>query len=233
MENINRRFQDAPFMKKQVSILIGGIGGIGSHATYFLSSLGHNLTLCDADIVEEENIGTQFHSINNIGNSKIFAITNLINYIKNPNFNPNVISASITEELKLSHFYDIYISAFDNMKARKAMLYHFKEALEFNEDAILIDGRLLAEDLQIITVTKDNIEEYKTRFIFDDSEVEDLACTYKATSHFGGMIGSLITNIVCNHVTNLVEGYKLRRVPFFIQYNGLITNFITEDYGEQ
>jgi molybdopterin/thiamine biosynthesis adenylyltransferase len=232
MENTNRRFQDAPFMKKQVSILIGGIGGIGSHATYFLSSLGHDLTLCDTDIVEEENIGTQFHSINNIRELKIFAIKSLVRYIKNSNFNPSLIATSVTEETELPNFYDIYISAFDNMKARKAMLYHFEEALEFNKDAILIDGRLLAEDLQIITVTKDNIEEYKARFIFDDEEVEDLACTYKATSHFGGMIGTLITNIVCNHVTNLVEGCKLRRVPFFIQYNGLITNFITEDYGE-
>jgi molybdopterin/thiamine biosynthesis adenylyltransferase len=232
MENLKRRYEDADFMKKQLNIILGGAGGIGSYTAYFLSHLNHNLTIYDIDVVEQENIGTQFHALNLIGATKTAAIQSLIANIKGDSFIDNIITfhEKITEEDPLKYIFDVYISAFDNMKARKAMLHHFKEALEINPNAILIDGRLLAENFQIFTVTQETVELYETEFMFDDSEVEDQPCTYKATSHFGGMIGSYITNLVCNYAINLNENQIIRRLPFFIEYNGFITLFTVKDY---
>jgi hypothetical protein len=80
---------------------------------------------------------------------------------------------------------------------------------------IYIDGRLEVEHMQIICVTPENIPEYEKRFLFDDSQVEDLPCTMKQTSHAAAMIASYMTAFFTNHITNIYLREQLREVPFF------------------
>lgn len=59
LSNINGRFKDAPWGTLKPSILIGGIGGIGSNTTYCLSKsiIGGKIFIIDQDTVDEHNVG--------------------------------------------------------------------------------------------------------------------------------------------------------------------------------
>ena len=109
-------------------------------------------------------------------------------------------------------------SAFDNMKARKEVFMAWKskiDKLPQNEayKAIFIDGRLEAEFFQIYCVTPSRIKRYEET-LFEDADVAETACSVKQTSHVAAMIGSFMTTFFTNHLTNIVEGMKVREVPF-------------------
>lgn len=76
--------------------------------------------------------------------------------------------------------------------------------------------RLSAENFQIYVVKKnDDYAKYEAT-LFEDSEVEELPCSYKATSHCGAMIGAYITGIITNWLTNDRIGDDISEVPFNI-----------------
>jgi molybdopterin/thiamine biosynthesis adenylyltransferase len=110
----------------------------------------------------------------------------------------------------------VVFSCFDNMEARKLM---FEKWCEQDDKQIFIDGRMLAEQGMVYAVTPDKIERYKET-LFDDSEVEDQDCSYKATTHCGKLISSLMTAVMNNYVANeIVTGMPIREVPFEINFN--------------
>lgn len=135
-----------------------------------------------------------------------------------------------TEESMASEF---MFSCFDNMKARKVFFENwFKYASEFKEEQenlnkiepdhtviepILFDLRLGFSNMEIYCVTLDKVEQYKET-LFDDSEVEDLPCTLKQTSHCAAMIASHTVAFFTNHMHNIYEGEKDFIIPFKWDY---------------
>jgi len=215
---INDRFKDAVWAKnpQDVSILIGGVGGIGSWTALLLSRIGYKLNLVDMDMFETHNMGGQFVSKNQIGIMKVAAVKELCKAFSDNRF-INVASRNI-EDLPVKH--KIVIAAFDNMAARKIL---FEKWLEYNKenrnlDALFIDGRLGFEHFQIYCVTPNKTVAYRES-LFEDNEVEDAVCTLKQTSHMAAMIASNITSFVVNHNTNLSEDNSARTVPFYYEYN--------------
>ena len=66
---------------------------------------------------------------------------------------------------------------------------------------IFIDGRLRATYYEVYAITKDRIDEYK-KTLFDDNKVDEGPCTFKATTHFGMLIGARICHVLTNHLSN-------------------------------
>ncbi len=97
----------------------------------------------------------------------------------------------------------IMISALDNMKTRKL----------------------------IFAVTKGREEQYEAT-LFDDAEIPDQPCNYKATSHCGALIGSLIVATLNNYITNKVRELDLREVPFKHTFDLALLNFRTDEIRE-
>lgn len=50
--------------------------------------------------------------------------------------------------------------------------------------------------------------------LFEDSEVEDAPCSFKATSHCGGFIASMMVAGLNNYLTNKQAGIEIRIVQF-------------------
>ena len=199
-------------------VVIGGAGGIGSYLAFFLARAGFKIAIHDFDILERRNLSGQFYSAEDIGAKKVSAT-----YRNVKKFSPSTpvvtTDTRITEDSPIGGFY--FFSAFDNMQARKDLFSIWKRNLTGHTIPrgtvpIFIDGRLEAEQLQIFCVTKERIEEYE-KYLFDDSEVEDIACTMKQTSHVAGMIATLMTSFFTNHVTNMAEKAYVRDVPFMFE----------------
>lgn len=210
--NVNARFKDAPWYERSVyeNILVVGAGGIGSNALYYLSkTIPATYFIIDNDTVDDVNIGTQFFKKGQIGKLKVEAISNTINEFSTAK--PNAL-----KKLYYGEFLPITITGLDNMKTRKEV-YESWKANDNRE--ILIDGRLRANLYEIYVVTKGREEEYE-KTLFDDSEVDDGPCTFKQTAYFAGLIGSRITHILVNYLSNKYSEDPVYELPFSIKEVG-------------
>lgn len=221
------RFSSASWYKftKDIEVLIGGAGGIGSYVTYFLNRSNISTMVFDFDTIEEVNFAGQFLSYNVLGKPKVEGLKTLVSM-----FTKKDITTFNEKYTKDSLIHPYMISGFDNMEARKVMFDNWVKLVEEweglddeDEDKLMypvplfIDGRLSPESFQIYCVTPDRIEEYR-KTLFDDSEVEEPICSYKQTSHIAGMIGSFITTFFLNHLTNVGTGIEMNDVPFYTSY---------------
>ena len=202
------RFSEADWLTdRKWTVTIEGLGGIGSWVALLVSRSVYplKLLLYDMDIVSEVNIGGQLYGPDDVGLKKTdVSQTNIGKF-------SGVYDIITFEEFKeTSVISSVCISAFDNMKARRAMFNVWKNA-HFPGGTIFIDGRLLAEYYQIYFVTPDRIEEYE-KTLFDDSEVEQENCAFKQTTHFAAMIASKMVQGLTNWIVNNKGGN--RELPF-------------------
>lgn len=212
------RFKDAPWYA-QYTISIGGCGGIGSWVSLFLSRIGHELILYDHDRVDESNIGGQLYNRTHIGMQKSAAIAKVCN-----EFAEHTL-------LHEAGFFDenceptsIMFSCFDNMSARKVFFQTWKKTFcnekSINGDfpVVFIDGRLEAETAIIYMVRNEKEAEMWEKEWFSDDKVKDAPCTFRATTHNGAMIASLMVAALNNFVTNFKEKEDFRTTPWKTHY---------------
>lgn len=228
LENTGR-FKDLMWFEKAKNLkaIIGGCGGIGSWLALLVSRAGIIPYLYDDDTIEAHNIGGQFFRIQDIGLLKTESVSKTLYDFSNGYCD---YSSGKYREGSMSSY--IMFSAFDNMQARKTMFENFSNFISSTDKndpyyvkPIFIDGRLGAEYFEIYCVTEDKLEDYK-KTLFNDSEVQDLPCTAKQTSHAAAMIAANMTGFLTNHLSNCVTNSDERVVPFKYFYS--IPNCFTE-----
>jgi molybdopterin/thiamine biosynthesis adenylyltransferase len=219
MKEQHSRFKDAPWLPKEETIvLIGGAGGIGSWTTLLVSRAGFKPAVFDFDRVESHNRGGQLFGTSHLGKHKVTSLYNLVKEFSDEDiveFNEKYTEDSMSNPL--------CIAGFDNMEARRIMYNKWVLNHGTDPNAIFIDGRLNAEQMQIFSVRGgaehlgDQIK-YSLYHLFPDSDVPDEPCTLKQTSHAAAMIASHITEMLTNHVTNVYAHENLRSVPLLWEY---------------
>lgn len=220
------RFRDALWFDKldsfNVPIIIGGAGGIGSWLALFLSRVISSKTpviIYDFDSVEEINIAGQLYKISDIGKRKTDAVVQVVKDFSG--YGSMIVQNERYDEKSLAG--PIMFSAFDNMKARKDMFRNWKSEAAKDSRAIFIDGRLLAEQLQVFFVTPERAVLYE-KYLFDDSEVPDTSCSYKQTSHFAAIIAAKMVQGFTNwFIQDAAE------LPFFYEEIGSLFLANTKD----
>lgn len=218
------RFSNAPWFDRiQISnVIIGGAGNIGSWVSLFLARQGCSIYVYDFDFVDESNIAAQLYPVSGIGNLKTEVLSETLSNLVNSDIE---FSGKFTalERFEKGSMIDKYcFSCFDNMEARKALFESWVDLYSTSEDAIFIDGRLLAEIGQVFFVTKDRIEQYRAT-LFSDAEVALEDCAYKGTTHCSAIIAGLMVSGFNNFLTNLDN--KVRDLPFNIDYQLPLFNF--------
>lgn len=244
------RISGAPWFDamKEESVTIVGLGGIGSHLVYGMGRLGINsMQLYDFDTVEEVNLTGQLFTKDNIGHKKEDVV--LLSLHKYSDFlnvglygkflYPGATMTDPATTLVVNVEPDDYsvclpytICGLDNMEARKGVFERWlytRELMKLDEtNSAFIDGRLAAEDFQILTIrTKKDIEKYQEEFLFSDAETDATVCSYKQTTYSAMMIAGMMTNIFVNIIFNKHNG-ELRRVPFFLEMECSILNLKLE-----
>lgn len=224
--NINEttsRFSGAIWYEEiqKQSIILAGIGGIGSYVAYMLARLAPNsLYLYDPDRVELANMSGQLYSIENVGQHKtqalIQTISNYTQYTEARCISQRYTEGSLTR--------DIMICGFDNMGARKIYFNKWLERLNSSENpekCLFIDGRLAAEEFQIFCIAGNDTEkiaEYRDTYLFDSSEAEETICSYKQTTFMAEMIAAYMVNCFVNFIANQCNPLFPRTVPFLTTY---------------
>ena len=226
------RFRDASWFEKvdnfDLPVIIGGAGGIGSWLTLFLArmlpSTGY-IFLYDYDNVEEVNMAGQLYAKEHIGRPKVDAMQDIVSRFTDY----SRLSCQNEKYVRDSLKSPVMFSAFDNMEARKVMFANWREEMIKYDDrakhAIFIDGRLLAEQLQVFYVTPETADLYGRKYLFDDSEVEEENCSYKQTTHFAAAIAAKMVQGFTNWlVRDQVE------LPFYYEEIGSL--FLTDSRDE-
>ena len=122
----------------------------------------------------------------------------------------------LTEDKNGHTITPITLSCFDSISARRLLFDKWFENYQGNAEAIFIDGRMYSEGLEVFAVTPDRAERYRET-LFDDV-LEDLPCNYKATTQTGLIIAGLMTGLLSNFITELVEPYGVRELPFRTEF---------------
>lgn len=221
------RFRDALWFDSieslQIPIIIGGVGGIGSWLTVLLTRVlpsNMSIYIYDIDNVEEVNLAGQLYKSSDIGKKKTEAVKKIAKEFSNFS-NINCMEKYDRDSLASP----IMFSAFDNMQARKDMFANWKTEAAKNPDALFIDGRLLAEQLQVFFVTPETAEQYEKKYLFSDQDVEDASCSYKQTSHFAAAIAAKMVQGFTNW---LAKDYAY--TPFLYEEMGML--FISTSKNE-
>lgn len=229
------RFSGAEWFNEiqKARIIVAGIGGIGSNVAFQLARMiPANLTLYDDDNVEMVNMAGQLFSNNNIGESKVDAIANMI-------YNYTSIKQVLAVKDKFTSDKepgDIMICGFDNMKARKTFFNSWcnhisNKSIEERSKCLYLDGRLSMDTLQILCIKGDdqyNIDRYKREFFFADYEADATVCSRKQTTYLACMIGSLMVNLFTNFIANSLHPVIPYDLPFFTEYDAQNMLFKTE-----
>lgn len=231
------RFSSAIWFEKIKTLtpIIAGVGGIGSYVVYLMSRLHPaKIYIYDPDTVETVNMSGQLYGSNDVGNTKVLAIRNMVynysNYYNVVSYDTRYTSNSINGP--------IMICGFDNMEARRTFFdrwlsYVYNLPKNERKNCLFIDGRLAAEELQVLSIQGNDdraIEMYEKEWLFTDAEAETTVCSYKQTSFMANMIASYMVNVFVNFAANISDEAPIipRDVPFLITYNAenMFTNIL-------
>lgn len=233
MEYVSR-FSGASWFEnvKKQTVLVAGIGGIGSWVSMLLSRMQpSNIILYDDDVVETANMSGQLYSKQNVGMSKVTAMADNIYSFSN-------YSAVVEKNERFrreSSSCDIMISGFDNMGSRKMFFEAWKKHVmskpeEERHKCLLIDGRLAAETFQVYCISGDDdasMTKYENEALFDGAQADNTVCSYKQTSYMANMIGGIIVNLFTNFCANIAAEAPIRTLPYYVEYEGALMNFKT------
>lgn len=220
------RFSDAVWYKEiqKAQVLLAGVGGIGSYVAFLISRLKvDRIIIYDPDIVESVNISGQLYSLDYIGMYKASSISEFVRRFSDFH-RTTVFNEAFTAN---SQAYPIMICGFDNMEARKIFFNKWLSLVETYsspERCLFIDGRLAAEEFQILAIQGNDhraIKEYQDKWLFSDEEAEATICSYKQTTFMANMIATYMVNIFVNFIANISEERPIipRDIPLFISYN--------------
>ena len=107
---------------KNSSVLIAGVGGLGSFSAIYLALAGvGNIIIVDNDIVEESNLNRQvLYKEMDIGKKKVFVAKMRLEEL-NPDVKVTAIEKKIDENFKISQKIDTIVDSLDNYEARIAL----------------------------------------------------------------------------------------------------------------
>ena len=233
---LTQRFSSAIWHNKiqEQEIVLAGVGGIGSYVLFLLSRMKpRQIYAYDPDTVEYANLAGQLYSKGNVGRPKVESVTRMVQSYSDY----YGVSSYIERFTETSLTKNIMICGFDNMAARKLFYSRWKAHVdnkvseEEKAKCLFIDGRLNAEEFQVLCITGNNpyaMQRYESDWLFDDSQVEEAVCSYKQTTYMANMIGSIMVNLFTNFCANMCNPLVERDIPFISRYDGATMFFKTE-----
>lgn len=209
-------------IRRQKSVVIGA-GGIGSWVVYFLAraSIGM-ITVYDGDTVDTVNLAGQLYRTKDLGHFKVDALREIV-----MEYAPTLQGCFYSDFYVNEPLDKITIAALDSMRARRLVFDNWvaqTKGLPKEEKSkwLFVDGRMSANSFQVFVFRasqEDKIKMYDKKCLFDDSLADATACSFKATSHIGGGIGSYIMSLVQEHLHLEDDGMFETNIKFFNEFD--------------
>ncbi len=72
--------------------------------------------------------------------------------------------------------------------------------------------------MKIFAITRNNRNEYR-EYLWDDSDVKEEPCSFKATTHCSMIIAGLMVSVYNNYISNIVYNSNIREIPFLTEFD--------------
>ena len=171
-------------------IMVIGAGGIGSFTVLTLAKMGfENITVFDMDVVDEENLGSQFYRTEDIGKFKVMALSDIVDAFADIRIKP-FVQIWTAQEFQLS---GVVVMAVDSMTVRKEIY----GAVKRNGNVpLVVDGRMGGNQAEIYTFHNNNVPMKKAyeNTLWSEGEASMTPCTEKAVMYNVLTIASFIAN---------------------------------------
>lgn len=162
---------------REINII--GAGSLGSFTTQLIAKM-HPIWQCplnvwDFDKVEEHNVNNQLYSREDIGNSKVGALSNVMRRLGESNL--NIINSIVDEKTDLR---GLVIVAVDTMAARKKVM----DACKFNWGVdYLIEARMGGHIGKVFALNPKHPEAVSlyTQYLYDDKNTANQICATNET----------------------------------------------------
>ena len=226
VDEATSRFSSAMWYEniEKKAVILAGVGGIGSYVGFLLARMKPaSMFIYDDDTVEAVNMSGQLYGQSDLDRPKVSALAEMIRNYANYG-SVFAINERFTNESEAG---DIMICGFDNMAARRIFFDKWVSHVqskpeEERKNCLFIDGRLAAEEFQVLCIAGDdiyNINRYDNEFLFSDAEADVTICSYKQTTFCANMIASYMVNLFVNFCANQCEPLIDRDLPFLTTYN--------------
>jgi hypothetical protein len=198
-DNQNRflRQQDiVPPEKLGFPTIVIGAGAIGSATVLCLAKMGcSDITVWDADILEDLNVPNQLCKPSMVGKPKVDALAELVYELAEVRIKP------INQRYAGQSLEGVVIVTVDNMTCRQNV---WKRAKLNRKIPLLIDARMGAEFARIYTIRPTNIDEadFYSENLYSNEEAERLPCSARSIVYCPTVIAGLIALQVKNFATN-------------------------------
>jgi len=163
------------------TVVVVGVGALGSHVVQFLRAAGVKLKAIDFDRVESKNVLSQFHAKNSVGQNKTVAIQKAMQFLWGFKVEgvPHKLTADNATELLRGA--DLVLDCLDNGEARRQVQHVVRKL-----DLQCLHGALAADGLLGRVIWDD-------RFRIDDEEPGQAAtCEDGAHLPFIGMVSAYL-----------------------------------------
>ena len=191
-----------------------GVGAIGRQVALQLAAIGIPwLQLIDFDVVEESNLASQGYLEDDLGREKVHATGDLCQQV-----NHNLAAHELNERFRRSmEVGDTVFCCVDTIDIRQLIWQSVKDRASF-----LVDGRMSAEVLRILTASDAAGREHYPTTLFAAEEAYQGTCAAKTTIYCANIAAGLMLAQFTKHLRGLP-------VDPDIQFNLLTTEFtVTE-----
>lgn len=100
------------------SIVVVGVGALGSHVVQFLRNVDVQIRIIDFDRVEQKNVMSQFHGKTHVGKSKVQALQQTMSFLFGQKIETNPHRLTTDNDVALLKG-DLVIDCLDNGKSRR------------------------------------------------------------------------------------------------------------------
>lgn len=167
--------------------LVVGIGGLGSPIVQYLTAAGvGNLTLVDADVVEETNLQRQvIHSLNTLGQSKVSSAEQWASHL-NPDVKVNAIELDVTLDNAhdLVNAADVVVIGTDNYASR-----YLLNKVCFELQTPLVSAAAIGLSGQLTSFSFDSDQIPCFACLYPDGQDNDMSCTTAGV--LGPVVGTM------------------------------------------
>ncbi len=202
MHHLIRQFELIPMEALKERITIIGAGAIGSFTALALAKMGfHQMVVYDHDVLEHENMNSQFYPMGFIGEPKVKVLKDMI-------------TSFTGTEIVVHHaryeggvFPGIVISAVDNMKTRELIWNQHKNQ---GVTRMIIDPRMSVESGLFYAMSPNDEKDQGSyeKTLYSDEEAVPERCTMKSVM----FTPLLLSGFIAKTVKDLVTGNPYLRV---------------------
>jgi molybdopterin/thiamine biosynthesis adenylyltransferase len=165
---------------------VAGVGAIGRQVAIQLALIGTpKIKIYDFDDVEEVNLGPQGYCADDVGIPKVEATKDFIQVL-----DPEVEISAFHCPMNLRGLTKVLFLCVDDMGARANL---FETHMAVKGGVFMVDARMAAESVQILTVIQDadSIEYYRST-LFPGNEAVEQSCTAKSTIYTANIAAGMM-----------------------------------------